>query len=401
MIMLRKFLLPFWICIQFIQSIFVRIAYHLYKNRTKPIWLHSDRINTGGDNGEIFFTYCVKHYKDVEHIFIIDPKSPDAKRIGKFGKIVGVKSFRHKVFFLLAEKYFLSHPEIYFMNPFGSAKKFYSKFTQPKIIFLQHGITKGDLSSWLSKGEMNFWKIVTAAKKEYDSFLEFPYGYSEENLISCGFPRFDTLKDDPKSKIIIMPTWRKSLVGEFNRRTGSYSYNPDFKKSEYLKFYNNLINDPKLLSVMQKYNLAGEFFIHPALTAQKSDFASNDIFKVFHSPFDYNKAFAEGNLLITDYSSVAFDFGYLNKPVIYCQFDADEINDGSIAFAKEYISAKKDGFGPVINTYELTIKEILKYIETDFKIPAKYRDRANKLYFHRDRNNCKRLLEVITRKSNS
>lgn len=35
----------------------------------------------------------------------------------------------------------------------------------------------------------------------------------------------------------------------------------------------------------------------------------------------YRDAFAEGSMMITDYSSVAFEFAYLRKPIVYYQFD--------------------------------------------------------------------------------
>ena len=39
---------------------------------------------------------------------------------------------------------------------------------------------------------------------------------------------------------------------------------------------------------------------------------------------DVQKLIKESKLMITDYSSVAFDFSFLNKPVIYYQFDRNE-----------------------------------------------------------------------------
>lgn len=393
MIKVKNFLRPFWLVMQGLQSILIKLAYQIYQSKQrKPIWLHSDRIDTGGDNGEVFFEYCAKNYKDATHIFLINSKSQHASRIRKFGKVINIKSFRHKLYFLLADKYFLSHPEIYFVNPFGSAKIFYKKYTTPKLVFLQHGITQGDLSSWLGKSEMGFWKIVTASKKEFNSFLHFPYDYTEENLMKCGFPRFDKLKNNPKNKIVIMPSWRKNLVGSFDRRSGKYSYNPKFTQSEYFKLYNQLINDPDLLLAMEKNNLVGEFFLHPSLEEQK-DFKSNDIFKVIMPPYNYQKVFMEGNLLITDYSSVAFDFAYLNKPVIYCQFD--DIKNGDHIYKETFITAEKDGFGPVVKNQKETVKEIVKSIDQEFKLSLKYQKRLDSFYFYRDNKNCERLLRSI------
>jgi CDP-glycerol glycerophosphotransferase (TagB/SpsB family) len=104
-------------------------------------------------------------------------------------------------------------------------------------------------------------------------------------------------------------------------------------------------------------------------------------------------------MLITDYSSVAFDFGYLNKPVIYAQFDRDEVYSGEHIFTKNYVSAEKDGFGPVVNNYAKTIETAIKLIKNDFVLPKKYRGRSERFYFYHDRKNCERLLKMILRTS--
>ena len=41
------------------------------------------------------------------------------------------------------------------------------------------------------------------------------------------------------------------------------------------------------------------------------------------SSYSYKDIFAQTDLMITDYSSVAFDFAYLRKPIVYSQFDRD------------------------------------------------------------------------------
>ena len=45
--------------------------------------------------------------------------------------------------------------------------------------------------------------------------------------------------------------------------------------------------------------------------------------------------------MITDYSSIAFDAGYLNRSVVYFQFDADRIfNGGHIGVHSYYEYAR-------------------------------------------------------------
>jgi len=398
---LKGLIYPFWSFTQGFQALGIQSAYHkvIRKKERKPIWLYSDRIDAGGDNAEAFFEYCVKHRPDIEHVFIINDSSSDATRLSKLGQIIEPKSNQHKLFFLLAEKYFLSCPENYFLNPFGLKKPAYNDLPTPDLVFLQHGITQNDLSDWLKRDKMNFSRIVTAAQKEYDAFLDAPYGYTKSNLIKCGFPRFDKLTNAPENKIVIMPTWRQNITGKVNSRTCLPEYNPEFKKSDYFKFYFDLLNDKKLACAMEKRGVTGEFYLHQSLAAQIDDFSS-PIFEIMHPPYNYTQAFATGNLLVTDYSSVAFDFGYLGKPVLYCQFDKDSIyGSDNHTFTKNYISAEEDGFGPVVYDYASIVKEILCFMEHDFSVSPKYSQRSKSFYFYHDRNNCKRLLAAISKET--
>lgn len=144
---------------------------------------------------------------------------------------------------------------------------------------------------------------------------------SEYQLL--GFPRYDHLLElnelfhhKPSKQIIIVPTWRHDLAtskGPIERDVYSIS----MKDSAYYAFYNCFINDKRLLSEMRKYNYTGILGMHPNFVQNWVDFTENEVFKVGHCYVDYQNVFVTSSLLITDYSSVAFDFALLKKPVLY------------------------------------------------------------------------------------
>ena len=107
---------------------------------------------------------------------------------------------------------------------------------------------------------------------------------------------------------------------------------------------------------------------------------------------DYNKIFRESKLLITDYSSVLFDFAYLKKPEIYFQFDKEDyfkLNYGIGNFSYE-----KNGFGDIVENIDDLIEKIEYYIKNDFKIENKYLKRINNTFMYFDKNNCKRIIDA-------
>ena len=79
--------------------------------------------------------------------------------------------------------------------------------------------------------------------------------------------------------IAILPTWRRKIAGRIDPITGVRVYNNIFKDSEYYNYYNNLINDKRLLKTFKKYNYKGLFVVHPSHYANAGDFEGNEFVK--------------------------------------------------------------------------------------------------------------------------
>ena len=103
------------------------------------------------------------------------------------------------------------------------------------------------------------------------------------------------------------------------------------------------------------------------------------MFEVNEGLVDYQKEFVEGALLVTDYSSVAFDFAYLKKPVVYSQFDKEEFYKKH-TYSEGYFSYENDGFGPVCTDLKSTVKAIVDEINNSCENNEKYLARIEKFY---------------------
>lgn len=374
---------------------FFRTTYDFFKLfKNKKIWLISDRPSTANDNGFSLFKYvCEKNNKYIKPYFIITKNSKDYDKVKKIGKPIIFNSIKYKIYFLLADKIISSQADEWVTNPFGKSQKYYSDLYNADFIFLQHGITKNDLSSWLNCYEKNIKMFVTSALNEYKSIINGNYGYKKDVIKLTGMPRYDNLNNEKRKLIAIMPTWRLSLASNINKE-GIRPYNKSFKDSKYFKFYNSLINDKRLLNVMNKYGYKGVFVLHPSHVENYIDFRNNNVFEIIKGYADYQTIFKEASLLVSDYSSVLFDFGYLNKPVIYTQFDKNDFFKKNF-YTEGYFNDEIDGFGPVVYDYESTINRIIKYIENDCKIEDIYSKRINSFYKYHDHDNCERVYNEI------
>ena len=379
-----------------------RFLYYLMRPFNKHVWLISDRPNKAGDNGEHFFRYVqsVQH-RGIKPYFVLQKDSEDYEKMSKVGKIIDFDSVKFRLMTLQSENVISSQASEYVLNPYGGDYKFMSDLYNYNFVFLQHGITKDDISGWLNKTNKNIKLFVTAGKPEYKSIIDGEYFYDEEVVRLTGFPRFDNLArmaKDVKKKVLIIPTWRKTLDKCVDPKTDTSVYYDKFKESDFFAFYNGLINNEKLISCMKKHGYEGLFCLHPLFAQQYVDFTENDVFKVNHGYVDYQTQFAQSALLVTDFSSVFFDFGYLKKPVVYSQFDKDEFFKGH-SYSEGYFSYEDNGFGPVCRDLESTVNAICGYIENDCKNSEKYIKRIEDFYPFFDDNSCKRVYDDVLRLS--
>ena len=371
--------------------------YKRYKR--KKIWLISDRVNLAGDNGEAFYLYMLQRNEpDIEMYFVINEDSIDYDRMKQLGNVVVQNSKKHLLLHFIADYVISSQANEYVINPFfhdGTTDMFRDLLYKPKFVFLQHGVIKDDLSDWLNRYKKDMTGFVTAAVPEYKSILEYDYYYTDKEVWLTGLPRHDRLYNDEKKYITIMPTWRKYL-------STSHPDNPEvtlvkdgFEESEFFKFYNNLINNEKLIEVAKKAGYTICFMPHPNIMNNLDVFEHNPFVKFFGTEKPYREIYAQSNLVITDYSSSVMDFAYLRKPIVYCQFDKEEFFSGDHVYVKGYFEYERDGFGEVTYDLDTLVDTIIDYINNDCKLKNIYKERMDKFFAYKDKKNCERLFNRL------
>ena len=356
-------------------------AYPFLKD--KRIWFYMDRPNECDDNGLALFKYSIKQDEDIDKYFILDSKNKEFDNIKKIGKIIPYKSIKHRFLGMFVENIITSHPDNEIIYPFWGGYPFFAGLLKSNTIFLQHGILKEDISSWANSSNMNLAFFLSSSPNEYNSILTYPYNYDEKIVHLLGLPRYDTLENQKdKKQIIIMPSWRRNL----DHKSKEY-----VKENEFFKRLNSLINNEKLINKAKEYNYEIIFRPHPKVYEYIDLFDENDFVKIDHDKVKYQTLFNNGSLMVTDYSSVAFDFAYLYKPVIYYHYGSDYHFD----IEDSYFDYETMGFGEIVETEEELVDLIIEYIENGCKIKDKYHERIDEFFLFNDKNNCKRVHEKI------
>ena len=347
-------------------------------DKNRDIWIVGERRYKAQDNGKAFFEYMRKNHPEKEVYYVIDFKSPEYNNIKHLGNVVDFKSKKHFELCLKATHFFCSH-YIDYLYPLRS-KNFKSKIKAKKI-FLQHGVL----------GVKNLNKIYSNQKEIFDAdmfcvsterekqIVIDDFGFNEAQVKLTGIPRFDSLfKNDIKIKrqLLIIPTWREWLQ------------NVDlFLESEYFRIYQDLLFNKELIDSCREKNVGIVFCLHPNMQQYSSFFKSEYVKIVFQGEVDVQKLIKESSIMITDYSSVAFDFTFLNKPVIYYQFDQKRF----LGDAGSHLDLERELPGKIVNSEKHLIKEFKNYLKNDFKMSEEYENRAKKLLEYKDSENCKRI----------
>ncbi len=360
----------------------------------KKIWFVSDRTNFAGDNGEAFFRFLQNGNlpKGVKAYFVLEKSSPDYGKIRKIGPVLDPKSLRYKLKYLHCSKNITSSLEQPISEPIWNTNYIKDIIHKCKNVFLQHGIIKDDLSNVYNRHKKNLDIFITSVKPEYNSIVNNAfYNCGEKITKLTGLSRYDNLSDEREKIVFIAPTWRKNTLKNFV----DCALKDGFEESSYYKFYRTLLRDERLIESAKKHGYKLCFYPHVLMRNSNKYFEDLDK-EVFldRALFTYNDMFKKGALLVTDYSSIPFDFVYLNKPVVYCQFDRKEFFS-SHTYTEGYFDYTENGFGECLFNYEDSLETILSYIENDCELKDKYKERIDSFFFYHDKNNSKRILDEI------
>ncbi len=371
-----------------------RVEY-FFKNqkKTKPVWLFSERPFDARDNGVVLFEYVRKNYPEIDAYYIISEKvnnTIDYKRVEAIGNLVHHKSKQHKAIFMKADMLISAHFRGS-IEPWRERimKLLYRDYYKKKFVFIQHGVIYNDLSHYIKKEVSKFDLVIAGAEPEYKYLLK-TLGYSKKEMKYTGLARHDLLHEPKvKNQILVMPTWRRYIACDTISNKDKI-----FQKSSYFKHYQELIDSEELHIFLEKNNLKLVFYLHAEMQKYLHNFntKSKNIILASKDKYDVQTLLKESKLLITDYSSVMFDFAYMQKPIINYMFDKKDFDKH---LKSGYFSIEKEGFGEVCKNLECVLKKINEIAKNDFTLSKKYLDRIKTFFVLNDKNNRKRITNEI------
>lgn len=228
------------------------------------------------------------------------------------------------------------------------------------------------------------WDYLLSQNSYSTAIFKRAFAFDKE-ILEIGYPRNDLLfhknntqairriKNElglplDKKVLLYAPTWRDNEhYGHQTYRFGSpidYSYLQERLSSDYI------------LLVKAHY-----------LVGEKIDASRYQGFLYqFDASYDIAELYLAADLLITDYSSVMFDYSILRRPMIFYTYDLEQYKDTLRGF---YFDFLKEAPGPFAVTTEQLVTDILNFDFNQYK--DKY-DAFVKKYNHAD---CGKASEKI------
>lgn len=347
------------------------------------------------DNPRAMYEYIKENYPSFTLYWSIDSRS--AEQLKEFD-IVQLKRFSIKWLFIMTRaKYWVTNSRLPAWIP------------KPKrTVYVQtwHGTPLKKLAADMEEVHMpgtnteqykrNF--IKEAQKWDY---LISPNSYSSQifkrafqfnkTLIESGYPRNDLLikanneaeilklKEKMKlpldKKIILYaPTWRDNEY--YNR--GQYKFN---LKMDIDKLRETL-SDKYVIVLRLHY-----------LIAENLDLAKYESFIYNFSHYeDIRDLYLVSDILMTDYSSVFFDYANLKRPMLFYVYDIDTYRDTLRGF---YFDFEQEAPGPLVKTTDEIIDVIKQIEENEFKPLIELQSFYNKFCSLEDGYASKRAVEQI------
>ncbi len=350
------------------------------------------------DNSKYLFEYVNKEHPEINAIWISRNKNVVEKLKNKGYKAYYYKSFEYFINAMRAAVVFQTEGN----QDFG-----YAIYGGARIIQLWHGagpkINKWDTDKFTSKDtrkrgisnyfEESYW--MCPSERYMTQLTTMPMFYiplSKDKMYLTGLPRNDTFVSKPKSEflenfrtqhgdaklIVYMPTHRN-----FGKEEAIPEFSIDALKkvNDFLKERNYFMLYKPHFHELKKYaNVEFEKTMDHIILAKDAE--------IFGDPYQYLHGC---DMMISDYSSVLYDFICSGKPVVLFPFDIDKFDKDDAGLEDYYLDVPP---GPICYSWDEVFTKTDELFKQDLWVEK--REKSRKLLHNFiDGKNCERVYNSV------
>jgi CDP-glycerol glycerophosphotransferase len=367
-----------------IVNVYRKLIYNLIfihlKLNEKTVIFCSHLGRNYSDNPKAIYEYMLKDERFKDYQFIWAFKNTDKYNINK-GLKVKYASLKY-LFYLSKSRYWIFNAkmpgyiikkkdQLYLQTWHGTPLKRLGRDIDvgEAATFYRSGMSKTEMVKTYLKDSSRYDYFVSANEFSTKAFMS-AFDIKEDIIIETGYPRNDILVNAtdeyinnikgkmkiPHNKTVILyaPTWRDD---KYDTTGYLHELKVDFNK------WHKALGDKYFIIYKPHYLIYNteNLYINADFVYDASQYEEiNDLYLV-------------SNMLITDYSSVFFDYGILNRPVLFYMYDLDQYKNNLRGF---YLDIYKDLPGPIIENEE----ELLSSIINIDAVEAKFKNRYSEFY---------------------
>ena len=309
-------------------------------------------------NPRAVYEYMLKHHPEYEMYWSIDKKFKDNF---KAKNLKTVERYSIKWLFILGfSRFWVVNGRM----PWTIQNSKHTRYIQTwhgtplkKLVFDMEEVHMPNTNA--EKYKMSFfkesrnWDVLISPNRYSTDIFKRAFKFEKE-IFETGYPRNDVLIKDnnfekikeikkklgipqDKKAILYAPTWRDNQF----YKVGQYKFDLALDLAELQKLY----GDQYVILLRMHYLVAENFDLSPY-----KGFAYD-----FSQKVDINDLYLVSDLLITDYSSVFFDYANLKRPILFYTYDIEEYRDVLRGF---YFDIEKEAPGPLVKDMKSLIQNI-------------------------------------------
>ncbi|MEQ5161774.1 CDP-glycerol glycerophosphotransferase family protein [Proteus terrae] len=351
MSLIKKIFLSFIILFKIIISFLIYPFFS--KKYRNTIIIGTRNGEPGYDNGEILFEYLQKKGEKDYFLIYIKPE-PGNKNILKKNTIKSILR-------IISSKYiYITHSESDVLS------YLWRFFRYKKYIFIQHGVI--GIKYLPEYQKKSYFRYISSNHYETEIFLNH-FKIKKDKIIQSGLPRFDKylVKKENSYEInscLIMFTWRK------NKKCNKINYN-------------------EIISKLKKENPRIKIYITTHNMSQELDDIIEGASYVKNTDLPY--LIKNTDLLVTDYSSISWDYLYQNKYIWFYHYDHNSYikNEGTYCQFDSFFGYRSYA-EDIISIDNITNKIIINNIANNPTFLKR-----NYFYLYNENNHINTLLQEV------
>ncbi len=351
----------------------------------KPVWLVGELPHRAQESGLQLFRYLREQHREIDAYYVIRDGSPDRRHLDGLDHVLIHGSPEHVEKALQAERIVSTHHPQYL---YPTRHPVFTRRARALRVFLGHGIMG---PKWMApnygKDAPDFAADLMFASSERERRIMIDdLGYAPDEVVVTGLARHDALVADDvprvRGQILVMPTWRDWLGTDRRVET-----------SEFVRRWRAFLEDPRLAEAVSAGRASIVFVLHPNTERFAHVFADSPATVADLADVDVQTLLKQSDLMVTDYTSAAFDFAVLRRPVVYYQFDRERF----LAPAGSHLDLDAELPGTIVTTHDDAVQAVLDSIEAGHAVSPEAVRRAERLITHRDGTSRERTVAAIRR----